>query len=529
MQNLQKAVLLILDGWGINHNVKQSAIEATSPPTFNKLMAEYPNSQLQASGEYVGLPKGVMGNSEVGHENIGAGRVLKQKLTMISDAIENKSFFENKELNKIFNKVKSSPNATLHLIGLLSEGDVHSHLGHLNALIDWAEKDNLNFFVHPILDGRDDPPKNAIHLLENLQNKLQKGKIGSVCGRYWAMDRDNNWDRVYKYWSLLLRGEGLLSKNAVSSVEEAYSRGEKAVYAPSEVSDEFIQPTKFENLDSTIKDGDAVIFFNFRPDRAREIVTTLTQNEFTGFERQESFRKIDLTCLTFYANDLHEASSGANPEIPVAFREEDFPKQDRSLSLGEYISGQGLKQLRTAETEKFRHVTSFFNQGEEKPFEGEDRILIPSPKVATYDLQPEMSVFKIAEAMVESINSGKYNLIVANFANADMVGHTGDFEAAKKAIKFTDTALDQVVTACLKNKVPIIITADHGNSDQMLNSDGSLRTAHSTNPVPCLLVSEEYKNVKLADGALCDLAPTLLELMNLEKPKVMLGKSLISK
>lgn len=526
MQNSQKAVLLILDGWGINHNAQESAIEASNPPNFNKLMAEYPNSQLQASGEFVGLPKGVMGNSEVGHENIGAGRVLKQKLTLISDSIEDKSFLANKELNKILNKVKNSPSSKLHLIGLLSEGDVHSHLGHMNALIEWAERENLNFFVHPILDGRDDPPKNAIHLLKNLENKLQKGKIGSVCGRYWAMDRDNNWDRVYKYWALLVRGEGLTSQNPVMAVQEAYERGQKSIYSPPEISDEFIQATKFENLDATIKDGDAVIFFNFRPDRAREITTALTQNKFEFFERNP-FPQIDYVCLTFYANTLHEASSGADPEIPVAFREQDFPQQNRSLSLGEYISENGLKQLRVAETEKFRHVTSFFNQGEEKPFEGEDRILIPSPKVATYDLQPEMSVVQIAEAMVKNINSGKYDLIVANFANADMVGHTGDFEAAMKAVKFTDQALGQVVEACLKNKVPILITADHGNSDQMINSDHSLRTAHSTNPVPCLLVSEEYKNAKLNNGSLCDLAPTILKLMNLEKPEAMLGKNLL--
>jgi 2,3-bisphosphoglycerate-independent phosphoglycerate mutase len=525
MSEYKKAVLLILDGWGINHNPKESAIEAAQPKTFNSLLSKYPNSQLQASGQFVGLPKGVMGNSEVGHENIGAGRVLKQKLTMISDSIEDGSFLQNPELIKLLKQVKETSGARLHLIGLLSEGDVHSHIGHLNALIDWAEREDLDFFVQPILDGRDDPPKNSIPLLKALQNRLTRGKIGSVCGRYWAMDRDNNWDRVRKYWDLLVNSKGLLSKNAVTAVEEAYLRGENKTNSPAEESDEFIQPTYFEGLDARIKDGDGAIFFNFRPDRAREIVTTLTQNNFTFFERQ-NFPQINFVCFTFYAGSLHQAVEGANPEIAVAFTNESFPKQDRNQSLGEYIAQKDLKQLRIAETEKFRHVTSFFNQGNEEPFEGEDRILIPSPKVATYDLKPEMSVFEIAEGIVKSINEGKHDLIVANFANADMVGHSGIFEATKKAIEAVDEALKQVSEACLKNNFSLLITADHGNADQEINPDGSVRTAHSVNPVPCILVDEEYKGFKLQDGTLCDLAPTILRMMKLEQPPQMTGKSL---
>jgi 2,3-bisphosphoglycerate-independent phosphoglycerate mutase len=526
MTQQKKAVLLILDGWGINHNAHQSAIEAAKPATFNNFLAQYPNSQLQASGQFVGLPAGVMGNSEVGHENIGAGRVLKQKLTLISDCIENGSFCTNPALKGIIERVKSKPGSTLHLIGLLSEGDVHSHIGHLNALISWAERENLAFFVHPVLDGRDDPPKNSLHLLKDLTERLNKGKIGSVCGRYWAMDRDNNWSRVEKYWNLLINNEGLLSKSPIDAVQEAYTRGDLGTYTPAEDSDEFIQPTCFEGLDSRLKDGDAVIFFNFRPDRAREISLALTQNKFEHFARAP-FPKLDYVCLTYYSQTLHEASAGAEPVVAVAFTEANFPKQDRTLSLGEYVSQKGLKQLRVAETEKFRHVTSFFNQGGETPFVGEDRILVPSPKVATYDLQPEMSVFGIASAMVENINLAKYDLIVANFANPDMVGHSGDFAATMKAVQFTDQAIKMVADACLANGVALLITADHGNADQKINPDGSVRTAHSTNPVPCILVSNEYKGTKLQDGALCDLAPTILKLMNLEKPGQMTGKSLI--
>lgn len=524
----KKTILLILDGWGINPNEEQSAIAKVSPPVFNQLLKDYPNSQLEASGKAVGLPSGVMGNSEVGHENIGAGRISKQKLTLISESIENKSFFSNQVLQTVFNLVKAK-NKKLHLIGLLSEGDVHSHLGHLYALIDWAEKENINFFVHPILDGRDDPQKNCLHLLTDLQNKLNQsnnGKIGSVCGRYWAMDRDNNWDRIKKYWDLLIKGSGLISDNSISAVEEAYNR-QIGLYSPAENSDEFIQPTCFKGLDSTLKDEDGVIFFNFRPDRAKEISAVLTQNNFTGFQR-DVFPKVNYVCLTSYDNSLDCAEAGANPVLPVAFDESSFPVQDKSLSLGEIISKQGLKQLRIAETEKFRHVTSFFNQGLENPFDGEERILIPSPKVATYDLQPEMSLKGITEALIKAIESGNFDLIIANFANADMVGHSGIFEAAVKAIEYIDLALKDLSELCLEKKVNLLITADHGNADQMINPNGTVRTAHSLNLVPFILVSEKYKNHKLENGALCDIAPTILKLMNIEKPDQMLGKSLLN-
>ncbi|MDJ0625127.1 MAG: 2,3-bisphosphoglycerate-independent phosphoglycerate mutase [Candidatus Caenarcaniphilales bacterium] len=519
-----KSVLLILDGWGVNTNPKESAISAVQPKFFNKLLNEFPNSQLEACGESVGLPEGVMGNSEVGHENIGAGRVAKQKLTLISEAIKNGSFFENKELLNLLKDLKKNK-SKLHLIGLLSEGDVHSHLGHMYALIEWAEREQLDLFVHPILDGRDDPPKNSISLLEGLESKLNRGKIGSVCGRYWAMDRDNNWDRIEKYWRLLIKGEGLESKSPVNAVKEAYNRSE-GLYEPQENSDEFVQPTKFSGIDSRITDGDGVIFFNFRPDRARQITTVLTQESFDGFNR-EIFPQIDYVCLTTYDRSLHEIEQGAKPVVPVAFTDSELPPQDRTMSLGEYVSSLNLRQLRIAETEKFRHVTSFFNQGREKPFEGEERILIPSPKVATYDMKPEMSLPDVAEKLTQAIKDDKYDLIVANFANADMVGHSGIFDAASEAIQHLDSAIEKVTNACLEMEVPLVITADHGNADQMVNEDGGVRTAHSLNPVPCILVSNKNKDVKMSNGALCDLAPTLLNLMNLDKPKQMSGKTLI--
>ncbi len=523
MNSSNKAVLLILDGWGINQSPKESAIASVNPKYFGKLLEAYPHSRLEACGSEVGLPKGVMGNSEVGHENIGAGRISKQKLTLISESIDNGSFFHNPELLRLTRRIKSN-GGRLHIVGLLSEGDVHSHLGHMYALISQAEQEFENYFVHPILDGRDDPPRNCIPLLEKLAARLNRGQIGSICGRYWAMDRDNNWNRIQKYWDLLIKNQGLKSANAIAGVQEAYNRA-SGIYSPAEQSDEFIQPTCFEGIDSRIKDGDGVLFFNYRPDRARQISIALTQNDFQGFKR-DLFPKIEYLCLTYYDRALHEASDGANPVIPVAFTEESFPAQDKTNSLGEYIANLKLSQLRIAETEKFRHVTSFFNQGLEDSFAGEERILIPSPKVATYDQKPEMSVFGIADGMVKAINEGNFNLIVANFANADMVGHTGVFEATKQAIEFVDQAIEKVVETCKQNRIPILITADHGNADQMINPDGSIRTAHSLNPVPCILASDQHKGIKLTNGALCDIASTILNLMNLTKPKEMSGKSL---
>ncbi|MDX1920860.1 MAG: 2,3-bisphosphoglycerate-independent phosphoglycerate mutase [Candidatus Caenarcaniphilales bacterium] len=528
MSQTKKSLLVILDGWGINPDASQSAIAAVDPPFFKQLLEKYPNSRLRASGEAVGLPEGVMGNSEVGHENIGAGRVAKQKLTLISETIKNKKFFENRELLKIFEDVKNNK-ANLHIMGLLSEGDVHSHLGHMYALIDWAEKEGINYFVHPILDGRDDPPKNAKFLLEDLLKKVNSsnglGKIADICGRYWAMDRDNNWNRVQKYWDLVISRKGLESQGPLEAVDEAYNR-EKGKFSPQEDSDEFIQPTFFKGIDGRIKDGDGVIFFNFRPDRARQISTALTQNKFDGFLR-EVFPKINYVCLTPYDRSIHESENGADPVVPVAFTEDDLPAQDREMGMGEYISSLGLKQLRTAETEKFRHVTSFFNQGQEEPFEGEERILVPSPKVATYDLKPEMSAYEITDNLVKALQSDKFDLIVVNYANADMVGHSGIFEAAKKAVEHLDICLKKVIEAAEEKNVSVLVTADHGNADQMVNKNGSIRTAHSLNEVPCILIDKRYIGKPMSDGALCDLAPTLLTLMGLAKPSQMSGKSLV--
>ncbi|HEY9886434.1 MAG TPA: 2,3-bisphosphoglycerate-independent phosphoglycerate mutase [Vampirovibrionales bacterium] len=520
----KKSLLLILDGWGINNNPKESAIAAVQPKFFNSLSNRYPNSSLNACGKEVGLPEGVMGNSEVGHENIGAGRVALQKLTLISETIKDETFFQNASLNQIFNKTKNTDKA-LHFVGLLSEGDVHSHLGHLYALIEWAEKENINYFVHPIVDGRDDPQKNAIKLLGTLQSKVKTGKIATVCGRYWAMDRDNNWNRVEKYWKLLIQGEGLISGSAVQAIEEAYNRKD-GLYEPKEDSDEFVQPTKIQGVDAKVQNGDGIVFFNFRPDRARQISAALTQETFEGFKR-DSYPKINYVCLTYYDNSLHDEAFGAKPPLPVAFSDEALPTQDRTLSIGEIVANKGLKQLRIAETEKYRHVTSFFNQGSSKPFINEERILVPSPKVATYDEKPEMSLPEVAKKLVEAIESEEFDFLVANFANADMVGHTGDFVATEEAIKFLDEAIEQVTKACLKNNVSLLITADHGNADQMLNPDGTVRTAHSLNKVPLILVHDELKTTKLNNGALCDIAPTLLELMGLEQPSQMNGMSLI--
>ena len=524
--------LVILDGWGIAPDGCGNAMSLANLTNFNFFLKEYPHTVLYACGKAVGLPEGVMGNSEVGHENIGGGRIVTQKLTLISSTIQNKDFYKNKVLLEAVNHAKKN-NSKLHIMGLISEGDVHSHLGHLYALFELAAKNNLNkVILHAITDGRDDPPKNAINLFKKVEEKLKicSGKIATVCGRYYAMDRDNRWERVKRYYDLVTSGIGIKAKNPTEAVQKAYERGElkkSELNCPLENSDEFILPTLIGSNDDLIKDNDAVIFFNFRPDRAREITCALTQNNFDGFKRKTFPKNLFYTCLTEYDIKLHDKNY-ADPIVPTAFTNNELPEVNRNNSLGEIISGLNLKQIRIAETEKYRHVTSFFNVGRQEEFAGEERVLIPSSKVITYDQLPEMSAKGVGEKTIEAIESKKYSLIVVNFANADMVGHTGIIPATVKALESLDYNLGEIYKAVIETSGVLIITADHGNADQMFNEDGSIRTAHSLNPVPFILIDTQMKNKKLKEsGTLADIAPTILDVMSIQKPVEMTGKTLI--
>ncbi|MBI3590399.1 MAG: 2,3-bisphosphoglycerate-independent phosphoglycerate mutase [Candidatus Melainabacteria bacterium] len=528
--------LVILDGWGTSSEKNGNAIAQASLQNFNFFLKEYPNTILYTSGKAVGLPEGVMGNSEVGHENIGGGRVVTQKLTLISQTIQDGSFFKNKTLLSAIEHVKKF-NSKLHLMGLISEGDVHSHLGHLYALFELAAKNKTEkVMLHAITDGRDDPPKSALSLIKKIEEKIKicKGKIVTVCGRYYAMDRDNRWQRIKRYYDLITQGAGLTASQALEAVENAYKRGEKKESVdekdcPLENSDEFIMPTLTGSKDDLICDNDAVIFFNFRPDRAREITTALTQNNFVEFQRGLLPKNLCYVCLTEYDIKLHNKEF-ANPVVPTAFTNKDLPEVNRQKSLGEIIADLNKKQIRIAETEKYRHVTSFFNMGRQEEFKGEERVLIPSPHVRTYDLQPEMSALGVCEKTVSAIKSSNYELIVVNFANADMVGHTGIISATIHAVEVIDKALGEIYKATLEKNGTLIITADHGNADQMLNNDGSIRTAHSLNPVPLILINKSLKNTKLEQsGCLADIAPTILDIMEVGKPKEMTGESLVIK
>ena len=530
--------LVILDGWGTSDEQNGNAIKKADLPNFNFFLKEYPNTILHTSGKAVGLPEGVMGNSEVGHENIGGGRVVTQKLTLISQTIKDGSFFKNKTLLSAIAHIKKY-NSKLHIMGLISEGDVHSHLGHLYALVELALKNNAEkILLHAITDGRDDSPKYATNLVKRIEEKLKtcKGKIATVCGRYYAMDRDNRWQRIKRYYDLVTEGIGLKADSATEAIDNAYKRGERKETVsekdcPLENSDEFIMPTLVTNKEDLIKDNDAVIFFNFRPDRAKEITTALTQNNFNEFKREGFPKNLCYVCLTEYDIKLHNKEF-ANPVVPTAFTNKDLPEVNREKSLGEIMSTLNKRQIRIAETEKYRHVTSFFNLGRQEEFPGEERILIPSPKVRTYDLQPEMSANGVCEKTVSAIKSLNYSLIVVNFANADMVGHTGIIEATIHAVEAIDKALGEIYKATIETKGTLLITADHGNADQMLNSDGSIRTAHSLNPVPFILINNDLKNVKLKQsGSLADIAPTILDIIDIgidiDKPKEMTGESLI--
>jgi 2,3-bisphosphoglycerate-independent phosphoglycerate mutase len=503
--------LIILDGWGINADCSNNAVCQAQTPRLDELLNRYPNSWLNASGLDVGLPEGQMGNSEVGHLNIGAGRVVYQDLTRISCSIEDGSFFANPALKDALQKIRQA-SGKLHLMGLLSDGGVHSHNSHLYALIELAKRENVEVCVHAFMDGRDTPPKSGIDYLQQLENeldRLQHGKVATVTGRYYAMDRDNRWDRVEQAWRAITLGDGQKTDSSAAAISEAYNSGEN---------DEFVKPRVIcvnESPVGTVRDGDGIIFFNFRADRARELTRTFTQPDFAAFARPKVPELSAFVCLTEY---------DATFALPVAYAPESY----RNI-LGEVVSQAGLKQLRIAETEKYAHVTFFFNGGVETPFAGEDRILVPSPQdVATYDQKPSMSAPEVTDEVVRCIENRQYDLIILNFANPDMVGHTGVLEAAIRAMETVDQCAGRVIDALLKVGGCALITADHGNCEMMADASGSPHTAHTSNRVPLILVGPETEGSKLRPGTLADLAPTLLSLMGLPVPEEMTGKSLVS-
>ena len=504
-------MLMILDGFGINEKTDGNAVKLAKTPNIDKLMKKYPNTIMYTSGLKVGLPDGQMGNSEVGHTNIGAGRIVYQELTKITKSIEDGDFFAIPEFIEAIENCKKH-NSKLHILGLLSDGGVHSHIRHLYGLLEMAKRrDFEDVYVHCFLDGRDTPPASAEGYITQLEEKMKEkkvGKIASISGRYYAMDRDKRWDRVKKCYDALVRGEGNKATSATIAIEDSYQK---------EVFDEFVEPTVIVNNDTpiaTIGENDSVIFFNFRPDRAREITRAIVDPEFDGFKTKKM--NLYYVCFTSYDETM--------PNVKIAFKKEPLVN-----TFGEVVSKNGLKQLRIAETEKYAHVTFFFNGGEEKQYPGEDRILVPSPKVATYDLQPEMSAPIVTEKVVEAINEDKYNAIILNFANPDMVGHTGSLPAAIKAVETIDECVQKVVDAMLAHNGTILITADHGNCEQMIDyKTGEPHTAHTTNPVPLILVTND-ETLKVKSGKLADLAPTMLEILGIEKPEEMTGESILEK
>ncbi|MCD8042430.1 MAG: 2,3-bisphosphoglycerate-independent phosphoglycerate mutase [Tannerellaceae bacterium] len=504
----KKALLLICDGWGIGSKGKNDVIYNTPTPYWDYLLANYPNSQLQASGENVGLPDGQMGNSEVGHLNIGAGRVVYQDLVKINIACRDNSIMDNPEIKSAYSYAKEN-NKQIHFLGLVSDGGVHSSLEHLMKLTDISKEYGITkSYVHCFMDGRDTDPKSGKGFIEQLENHLNGngGKIASIIGRYYAMDRDKRWERVKEAYDLLVNGTGKASENMVQAMEESYAEG---------VTDEFIKPiVHVENGKpvAVIEEGDVVIFFNYRNDRAKELTVVLTQQDMPE-AGMKTIPNLQFYCMTPYD------ASFKNVHIL-------FDKDNVNNTLGEYLAESGKQQLHIAETEKYAHVTFFFNGGRETPFDGEERILVPSPKVATYDLKPEMSAYEVCEKLVAAINENKYDFIVCNYANGDMVGHTGVYEAIEKAVVAVDACLRDTVEAAKANGYETIIIADHGNADNALNEDGSPNTAHSLNPVPFVYVTEN-KDAKVENGILADVAPSILTILDMEQPKEMTGKSLI--
>ena len=497
-------VLMILDGFGIAP-VEGNAIAAANKPNLDKIFAENPHTQIGASGMDVGLPDGQMGNSEVGHTNIGAGRIVYQELTRITKSAQDGDMEKNEALLKAMNNAKENGKA-LHFMGLLSDGGVHSHNTHLYALLEMAKRMGLEkVFVHCFMDGRDVPPSSGKDYVKELMDKLEEigvGKIATVMGRYYAMDRDNRWERVEKAYAAMVYGEGEQAECPLCAMQNSYDK---------EVTDEFVVPTVVKGAEP-ISEGDSVIFYNFRPDRAREITRTLVDPDFTGFERKKGFFPLTYVCMTQYDATM--------PNVEVAYKPESLVN-----TFGEYISNKGLTQLRIAETEKYAHVTFFFNGGVEKQYPGEDRILVKSPAVATYDLQPEMSAYEVTDKMVEAVKSGKYDALILNYANCDMVGHTGVFEAAVKAVEAVDTCVGRVVEAVKEMGGCVLLTADHGNADKMVDEDGEPFTAHTTNPVPFCVINHPCQLRE--GGRLADIAPTMLKILNLEQPAEMTGESII--
>jgi 2,3-bisphosphoglycerate-independent phosphoglycerate mutase len=505
-------MLMILDGWGIRQADQANAVTLARTPNLDGLAADYSCTQLRTSGDAVGLPDGVMGNSEVGHLNIGAGRIVFQDLLRIDHAIRDGVFFANPAINKGIESALSKDKA-LHLMGLISDGGVHSQLRHLLALLDLAKQKGLvKVFVHAILDGRDTAPDGGQDYIAQLYQHIQQigiGSIASICGRYYAMDRDTRWDRTEQAYRLYTQGQGKAEDDPVKAVQAAYARGE---------SDEFIKPIVMTDSQgrplACVEDGDAVIFFNFRADRARQITRAFNEEIFEGFERTRRIQLSDYVCMTLYDEHFN---------LPMA-----FPPEHLKAILGEVISEQGLHQLRIAETEKYAHVTYFFNGGEEKPFPNEDRCLIPSPRdVPTYDYKPEMSALQVTEEVLKRIASDQYDFIALNFANMDMVGHTGIIDAAIKAVETVDQCVGRIVKALQDKGGVLLITADHGNAETMREENGKSHTAHTTNPVRLILVDENRKGIPLAEGVLGDIAPTILDLMNIAQPSEMTGRSLL--
>lgn len=505
----KRVLLCIMDGWGLNNKCSKDAVTTANTPNFDKLKKEEKYTTINASGEYVGLPDGQMGNSEVGHLNLGAGRIVYQDLTRINKAIREGSFFENKALNEAVEHAKKN-DSSLHLYGLVSTGGVHSSFDHLKALVKLAADKGLKkVYVHAFLDGRDTPPKSAIDFLAELEKELQKynlPQIATISGRYWAMDRDNRWERVEKAYNALLFGEGEKAKNSDEAIKESYAK---------DITDEFVEPTiTNDDPNSRIKDNDAIIFFNYRPDRAREITRAMTFEDFDGFARKAKRNNLFYVCFTQY-----------DETFPLTIA---FPPEKLTNILGDVLDANNVKQFRTAETEKYAHITFFFNGGEEKSGKLETRALVASPKVATYDMQPQMSAPQVCENVLKALEDPQYGFILVNFANPDMVGHTGVFDAAVKACETVDNCVGQIAQKAKENGVIMLLTADHGNAECMEDPNTHTPfTAHTTNPVPFILINGNNAYELKETGALCDVAPTVLEILGIKQPEEMTGHSLI--
>ncbi|MBQ8848533.1 MAG: 2,3-bisphosphoglycerate-independent phosphoglycerate mutase [Candidatus Gastranaerophilales bacterium] len=506
MTNTKKrALLCILDGWGISNDTESNAVYSAKTPNFDNYMKNMPSTTIHADGLSVGLPEGQMGNSEVGHLNIGAGRVVYQELTRINKAIDEGEFFKNEEFLNAIKHVKEN-NSAMHIFGLVSPGGVHSSMKHLNALIEMMAKNDLkDVYIHAFLDGRDTPPKSAYEYLMQTEEELKKHnlpKIASIIGRYWAMDRDKRWERVERAYDCLTKGIGTKEESSSIAIQNSYSKN---------ITDEFVEPTVIS--ERRIQDNDAIIFFNYRPDRAREITRTFTDESFDGFERKVKLNNLYYVCMTQYDETMN---------VPVAFK-----PQTLTNILGDVLDNNNIKQFRTAETEKYAHITFFFNGGVEKSGKLETRALVNSPKVATYDLKPEMSAYEVCDNVLKAIDNPEYGFILVNFANPDMVGHTGVMEAAIKACEAVDECVGKIAQKALENNIDMIITADHGNAEWMFNKEtNSPQTAHTTNVVPFIIVSKDAYELN-KDGALCDIAPSILDLLEIAKPQEMTGKSMI--